>query len=100
MKTSASLSLALASAASAGLITRHYEHECCFSLWAYGGVNGTVGQISDGQNRIGGGYPQAEYCAKGDGIYDAKGRGCILTPPTGQWQCDEGAERKQCISFP
>lgn len=89
--------LALASTASCGLVKKHWhpEHDCCFHLYTHGGVDGSIGQISDGQNRVGGGYPPAEYCFRGDGIYDAKGRGCILTPPTGQWQCDEGAERKK-----
>lgn len=89
--------LATGSSASA-LLPRHYQEECCFSLWTYGGAPGTVGQIYDGQNRIGGGYPPATYCLRGDQIYDQKGRGCILTPPTGQWQCDEGAEGKSTTS--
>lgn len=52
----------------------------CFQLTASGGASGTVGQLSDGQNRIGGGLPPAIYCISPDGtITDSSGRGCILT---------------------
>jgi hypothetical protein len=73
----------------------------CFSLTALNGpdnAHGTVGQLIDGQNRIGQTnlpMPKGTYClpVNGDGgIYDSKHRGCILTPPTTQWQCDEGAK--------
>jgi len=65
---------------------------CCFSLTASGGASGTLGQLSDGQNRIGGGLPAAQYCIDSNGgITDGSGRGCILTPPTTQFQCDVGA---------
>ncbi|KAH8816453.1 ubiquitin 3 binding protein But2 C-terminal domain-containing protein [Xylogone sp. PMI_703] len=64
---------------------------CSFQLNASGGQSGSVGQLSDGQNRIGGGYPQATYTINNGAITDSAGRGCILTPPTKQWQCDSGA---------
>ncbi|KZF25395.1 hypothetical protein L228DRAFT_265864 [Xylona heveae TC161] len=66
--------------------------QCCFTLTASGGKNGTVGQLSDGQNRIGGPYSPANYCLDNGGITDSNHRGCILTPPTTQFQCDEGAK--------
>jgi hypothetical protein len=87
------------------LLTRHSE----FSLTAYGasehGSNGIVGQLDDGQNRIGQcnlPVPKAKYSLDShgrefiqhpltllslthlSGIYDSKDRGCILTPPTTQ----------------
>ncbi|KAL1850857.1 hypothetical protein Plec18170_006694 [Paecilomyces lecythidis] len=66
---------------------------CCFGLTASGSASGTVGQLDDGQNRIGGGLPPAQYCIdSAGGITDGHGRGCILTPPTTQFQCDEGAK--------
>ncbi|KAF4539344.1 GPI anchored cell wall protein [Lasiodiplodia theobromae] len=65
--------------------------DCCFQLTASGGASGSVGQLSDGQNRVGGGYQAATYCLNNGGITDSNGRGCILTPPTTQFQCDEGA---------
>jgi hypothetical protein len=68
--------LALAVGANA-LITR--QAPCCFHLDASGAVTGSVGQLSDGQNRVGGGLAPAEYCISGSGITDANGRGCILT---------------------
>lgn len=66
--------------------------DCCFSLSASGHViGGPVGQLSDGQNRFGSGHhPDGYYCLHGGRIVDAHNRGCILTPPTTQFQCDEG----------
>jgi len=65
--------------------------QCCFQLTASGGAQGSIGQLGDGQNRIGGGFPPATYCINNGGITDKNGRGCILTPPTTQFQCDSGA---------
>ncbi|OJD32057.1 gpi anchored cell wall protein [Diplodia corticola] len=65
--------------------------DCCFQLTASGGQSGSVGQLNDGQNRVGGGYSPATYCLSNGAITDKNGRGCILTPPTTQFQCDEGA---------
>lgn len=54
---------------------------CCFHLTASGGSSGPVGQLSDGQNRIGdNSLPTAQFCISSDGsITDGHGRGCILT---------------------
>lgn len=52
---------------------------CCFHLDASGAVTGSVGQLSDGQARVGGGLPASQFCIAGSGITDANGRGCILT---------------------
>lgn len=54
---------------------------CCFSLNASGGASGTLGQLSDGQNRIGDdSLSPAQYCIDSNGaITDGNGRGCILT---------------------
>jgi len=66
---------------------------CCFHLTAHGGPGGEVEQLYDGQNRIGQtGLPEGTYCIDSNGgLTDGKGRGCILTPPTTQFQCDVGA---------
>lgn len=66
---------------------------CCFHLTASGGVSGSLSQLSDGQNRVGGNAPNGEatYCLNNGGLTDQSGRGCILTPPTTQFQCDTGA---------
>lgn len=74
--------------ASAAIIPRQ---QCCFSLTASGGASGSVSQLSDGQNRIGGSGSPASYCMDNGAITDSNGRGCILTPPTTQFQCDVGA---------
>jgi len=60
-------------------------------LTASGGVSGIVGQLDDGQNRVGGSHPTGSYCNDNGQIADAHGRGCILTPPSSQFQCDVGA---------
>lgn len=73
--------LAVAAAFAAGanaLVPR--SNTCCFGLTASGSASGTIGQLSDGQNRIGGGLPAAQYCIDSSGgITDSNGRGCILT---------------------
>lgn len=54
---------------------------CCFQITASGGVSGDLGQLGDGQNRIGdSNLPPATYCIDDNGgITDESGRGCILT---------------------
>jgi len=39
----------------------------CFHLNATGGPGGCVGQLSDGQNRIGQNLPEAQYCINNGG---------------------------------
>ena len=79
----------MAMGASAALLPR--DDGCCFQLSASGGASGTLGQLDDGQNRIGGGLGEATYCINNGMITDKSGRGCILTGPTTQFQCDMGA---------
>ena len=71
---------------------------CNFQLIASGGVSGIVGQLGDGQNRIaqtgGLAIDAATYSLTNGGLIDQSGRGCILTPPTTQFQCDVGATRE------
>ena len=77
MKTFVAVTLALAAGTNA-LVPR--TGTCCFSLQASGGASGTVGQLTDGQNRIGGNLPAGSYCiGSNGGITDGAGRGCILT---------------------
>ena len=89
MKTAVLLLPAVAQA----FVARDTGTGCCFHLTAEGGPGGQVDQLFDGQNRIGQtGLPEGQYCINGNGgLTDSNGRGCILTPPTGQWQCDAGA---------
>ncbi|KAK8159577.1 ubiquitin 3 binding protein But2 C-terminal domain-containing protein [Phyllosticta citrichinensis] len=79
--------LAFTLGASAAALKRS---QCCFDITASGGASGTVGQLSDGQNRIGGGYSPTSFCLNNGGITDSNGRGCIVTSASGQFQCDEG----------
>lgn len=53
---------------------------CCFNLTASGGQSGPVGQIDDGQTRIGNDTQPGQFCIDSTGaIIDGKGRGCFLT---------------------
>lgn len=53
---------------------------CCFHLTASGAASGTVGQLGDGQNRLGGGLSAASFCIDSNGaITDSSGRGCVVT---------------------
>jgi hypothetical protein len=53
---------------------------CCFQLTSSGSVDGAVGQLSDGQVRIGGGLQPVQYCVDSSGgLKDSSGRKCILT---------------------
>jgi len=54
---------------------------CCFHLTASGGVSGSLGQLSDGQVRVGDdSLSAADFCINSSGaITDSAGRGCIIT---------------------
>ncbi|KAJ6006925.1 hypothetical protein N7451_004869 [Penicillium sp. IBT 35674x] len=65
---------------------------CCFQLTASGGETGTLGQLTDGQVRLGDTtLSAAEFCISNSIITDSEGRGCVITSETTQFQCDEGA---------
>ncbi|KAJ5928586.1 hypothetical protein N7466_007542 [Penicillium verhagenii] len=66
---------------------------CCFHLTASGGVSGSLGQLTDGQVRVGDdSLSAADFCINSSGaITDSAGRGCIVTSETTQFQCDTGA---------
>jgi hypothetical protein len=72
------------------LVARNSAQQC-IQLKSSGGASGVLGQLSDGQNRVGGGHPTGCYCMSNGGFTDSNGRGCILTSPTTQFQCDAGA---------
>ncbi|KAF2089597.1 hypothetical protein K490DRAFT_37086 [Saccharata proteae CBS 121410] len=81
--------LAFGLGASAAILPRS---DCCFQLTSSGGVSGSMSQLSDGQNRVGGsGGSAATYCINNGAITDSNGRGCILTGATTQFQCDSGS---------
>ncbi|KAK3064789.1 hypothetical protein LTS18_003920 [Coniosporium uncinatum] len=63
----------------------------CFQLAASGPAQGTLGQIPDGQIRIGGNSAASTFCMNNGILKDSQGRGCITTPEIGQVQCDWGA---------
>lgn len=76
------------------ILPRGGSDHISFTLQAHGKASGPIGQLDDGQNRVGGGLPMGQYTlkygSKGGEIVDGKNRGCILTPPTTQFQCDQG----------
>ena len=73
------LNVAVLAASAQALVSR--TESCCFHLSATGGGSGPVGQLSDGQNRIGDtSLPTGTFCiGPNGGLTDEKGRGCILT---------------------
>ena len=89
MKTFVLGSLLLSAGVSA-LVAR--DGTCCFGINASGsGASGTVGQLTDGQTRVGGsGLNAGTFCIDTNGgITDGQGRGCIITTETTQFQCDD-----------
>lgn len=78
LKTSTIVILALASLTKSSPFPCS-NSTCGFGLAASGGQSGTVGQLDDGQTRIGGGLPPAKFCMTGTSIKDSTGRGCIIT---------------------
>lgn len=63
-----------------------YGRPHVFTLFAQGPTTaqGPVGQLSDGQNRMGGGLPLGHFYLKDGKVWDQNRSGCILTPPTTQ----------------
>ncbi|SLM35523.1 Ubiquitin 3 binding protein But2, C-terminal [Lasallia pustulata] len=118
MKTTVFATAALVATANA-LVARNST--CCFGLTASGAgpAAGAVGQLSDGQNRVGGGLTTASYCidstgaitdstyitplltipSRADKLTVPSGRGCITTPATSQFQCDLGAPSQSGFSI-
>ncbi|GAB7358501.1 hypothetical protein MBLNU230_g2564t1 [Neophaeotheca triangularis] len=94
--------LALASAAGVSALVARNDDTCCFSLTASGTMGGQVGELDDGQVRVGqSNLPTmpGKFCINNNGgLTDSYGRGCILTPPTTQFQCDTGAKPDEVFS--
>lgn len=69
------ITLAAFAVGSQALVSR--TGSCCFTLSSNGSP---VGQLPDGQNRIGdNSLPEGQFCISGGSITDGSGRGCILT---------------------
>ncbi|KAH7327024.1 hypothetical protein BKA65DRAFT_61319 [Rhexocercosporidium sp. MPI-PUGE-AT-0058] len=77
----------IAGASASPLITRS---SCWFGLTASGGQSGTLGQLPDGQIRIGGGLAPASFSIDEGKVTDDSGFGCLLTEGIEQLQCDQG----------
>ncbi|KAI8964626.1 ubiquitin 3 binding protein But2 C-terminal domain-containing protein [Daldinia sp. FL1419] len=65
---------------------------CTFSLIAASGHNGSVGQLADGQIRVGSDLTPSLFTWFGDAFVDLRGRGCWWTPPTLVLQCDSNQQ--------
>ncbi|KAI1806495.1 ubiquitin 3 binding protein But2 C-terminal domain-containing protein [Daldinia bambusicola] len=61
---------------------------CSFHLTMPNGHNGTVGQLADGQIRVGSDMTPSLFTWFGDYFTDYRGRGCWWTPPSLVLQCD------------
>lgn len=56
---------------------------CCFHITASGDKSGSLGQLSDGQVRVGDdSLSAATFCLSGGVITDSEGRGCVITSKT------------------
>jgi hypothetical protein len=78
----------------AGIVPRgEWHHHCSFKLEAVGEKCGPFCQIPDGQINLDankGGPGDAEFHIHNGIMKDSKGRGCIITEPQKQVQCDWG----------
>ncbi|KAJ5891565.1 GPI anchored cell wall protein [Penicillium subrubescens] len=83
---------ALATSTNALALFPRAEVPCCFNLNVSGEVIGPLGQLTDGQSRVGdNSLSQSLFCINSTGVItDSTGKGCIITPETTQFQCDEG----------
>jgi LysM repeat protein len=52
---------------------------CMFTIMSSGDISCPAGQLSDGQIRLNGSYPSAEFTIANSQITDSSGRGCIIT---------------------
>lgn len=54
---------------------------CCFHLSVTGDVSGSLGQLGDGQSRVGdNSLSPSQFCIDSNGaVTDSAGRGCIIT---------------------
>ncbi|KAK2623631.1 hypothetical protein QTJ16_006812 [Diplocarpon rosae] len=77
----------VASVSSSPLVQRS---SCWFGITASGEQSGSLGQLDDGQIRIGGGLAPASFSITNGAITDGDGFGCILTDDVEQFQCDQG----------
>lgn len=80
MRTTILVTAAAAAATSASVIARPNKAAraagCCFHATASGGPGGMVGQLGDGQNRIGqSSLPTGQYC-----LDDQGGLSALLSP--------------------
>jgi len=86
------LLLTFSSLASAGVVRR--QEPVCFCTEVRGANQGPINQIDDGQLNLDTNYHglgRVELCLHNNGILtDANGKGCIITSPQFQFQCDYG----------
>src|ERR1700712_3236970 len=61
-------------------------------FFAKGKAHGALGQLQDGQIRIGGGHSPSHFKIHHGIMKDNKGRGCVETEPEKQVQCDSGSD--------
>lgn len=72
------IAIATLAASANALVGR--SDSCCFHLTASGDKSGSLGQLSDGQVRVGdNSLSAAKFCLSGGVITDSEGRGCVVT---------------------
>ncbi|TVY69009.1 hypothetical protein LSUE1_G008008 [Lachnellula suecica] len=76
--------------ASAGVINRQASPACTFSISATGPVNGSVGQDTIGEPRVGGSFPQGVFLMDNGTLTDSLNHTCLISSTTSQLQCTQG----------
>ncbi|KAI9798740.1 MAG: hypothetical protein M1833_004570 [Piccolia ochrophora] len=92
--TLATLAFALGVSAS---VLKRQDAANCFEIEVSGSTPARVGQLDDGQLRVGN-FPAKTFRADGNKITDDQNRGCVLTGDPGQFQCDQGAAPAEIFS--
>jgi hypothetical protein len=88
--------LSIAGLTAAGVVSKrggHWHEHCGFTLEAVGDKCGPLCQIPDGQINLDSnlsGHGSAEFWIHHGIMKDSEGRGCIITHPQRQLQCDYG----------
>ncbi|KAG0646913.1 hypothetical protein D0Z07_6195 [Hyphodiscus hymeniophilus] len=90
--------LNISASISAAVLPRQSQTPCSFVMSAVGVANGSVVQDTDGENRIGGTYPQASYYISTGALFDGLEHHCVIMPSF-QFQCILGSSGSANFSF-
>jgi len=89
LSTVSMFTMGMALQASAAVITRQ-SPPCTFTIFANGGINGTVRQDAIGEPRIGGTFRQGLFLFQNETMMDSLNHTCLISSTTSQLQCTLG----------